>query len=171
MDPSAASGNRNQLTRIFETSSGIGVTGKLREERRYFASSNSLSEQRRTRRVPGAIVTRTAQILKLVSRAEHLKWREAWKRGRWVRLSWPPDERAAILRQDEEYRQADARWELNHGPTPGGAVILPFLRAGEEIRGRVTKQEESLTGGRVFRCAAPLSRHIANINGTVKASI
>ena len=42
MDPSAASGNGNQLRRIFETSSGIGVTGELREERRYFASGKSL---------------------------------------------------------------------------------------------------------------------------------
>ena len=53
MDPSAASGNGNQLTRMFETSSGIGVTGKLREERRYFASGKSLSEQRQTRTTLG----------------------------------------------------------------------------------------------------------------------
>ena len=44
MDPSAASGNGNQLTRIFETSSGIAVTGELREERTSFASSESLSK-------------------------------------------------------------------------------------------------------------------------------
>jgi len=31
-----------------------------------------------------------------------------------------------ILRQDEEYRQADARWELNHGPVPGGAGVVQF---------------------------------------------
>ena len=67
---------------------------------------------------------RTAQILKFVSRAEHLKWREAWKRGRWVRLSGPPAERAAILRQDEEYRLGDIRWATRHGPIPGGAVVL-----------------------------------------------
>ena len=43
MDPSAANGNGNQLTRIFEMRSGIGVTGKLREERTSFASRNVLT--------------------------------------------------------------------------------------------------------------------------------
>ena len=52
-DPSAASGNGNQLTRIFETSSGTGATGKLREERRYFPSGKSPSEQRQTRTTLG----------------------------------------------------------------------------------------------------------------------
>jgi hypothetical protein len=71
-------------------------------------------------------VIRTTQILKFVSRADHLKWREAWKRGRWVRLSWSPAERAAILRQDEEYRFADIRWAELHGPVVGGAIIALF---------------------------------------------
>jgi hypothetical protein len=48
MDPSASSGNGNQLTRRFGTLSGICVTGELKEERKYFASSKSLSEQRQT---------------------------------------------------------------------------------------------------------------------------
>lgn len=65
-------------------------------------------------------------LLPFISRSEHLAWRAQWKKGRWVKLSWTPEERDAILRQDEEYRQADARWELNHGPIPGGAVALPF---------------------------------------------
>ena len=56
------------------------------------------------------------RVLKFVSRAEHLAWRARWKNGRWVKLSWAQEERDAILRQDEEYRQADARWELNHVP-------------------------------------------------------
>ena len=71
MDPSAASGNGNQLTRIFETSSGMGVTAKLREERRYFASGKSLSDQRQRRTNLGRNRD-PAQILKFVSRAEHL---------------------------------------------------------------------------------------------------
>ena len=124
------------------------------------------------RRLSGAIVTRTAQILKFVSRAEHLKWREAWKRDdAGSGFHGLPKSELPILRQDEAYRQADARWELNHGPTPGGAVILPFLRAGEEIRGRVTKREESLDRRPSFPMCRPLSRHITNINGRVKASI
>jgi hypothetical protein len=53
-------------------------------------------------------------------------WRERWKKGRWVKLSWTPEERSAILRQDEAYRQADARWQLNHGPVRGGARVLAF---------------------------------------------
>ena len=54
--------------------------------------------------------------------------RERWKKGRWVKVSWTPEQRDAILRQDEEYRQADARWALNHGPAPGGAVVLPISK-------------------------------------------
>ena len=69
---------------------------------------------------------RTAQILKFVPRADHLKWREAWKRRRWVRLSWTPEERAAILWQDEQYRLADIRWAERHGPVAGGAIIALF---------------------------------------------
>ena len=68
----------------------------------------------------------STRILKFVSRAEHLAWREQWRKGRWVIRSPTPALRAAILRQDEEYRQADARWELNHGPVPSGARVLLF---------------------------------------------
>jgi hypothetical protein len=68
----------------------------------------------------------STHILKFVSRAEHLAWREQWRKGRWVIRSPSPALRAAILRQDEEYRQADARWALNHGPVPGGARVLLF---------------------------------------------
>jgi hypothetical protein len=63
-------------------------------------------------------------LLPFISREEHLAWRQQWKRGRWVKLSWTPEERKAILQQDEEYRQADASWERNHGPVAGGARIL-----------------------------------------------
>ena len=68
----------------------------------------------------------STRILKFVSRAEHLAWRARWRNGRWVIRSPSPALRAAILRQDEEYRQADARWELNHGQIPGGARVLEF---------------------------------------------
>ena len=67
-----------------------------------------------------------SNVLPFVSRAEHLAWRARWRNGRWVIRSPSPALRAAILRQDEEYRQADARWELNHGPVPGGATVLLF---------------------------------------------
>jgi hypothetical protein len=44
--------------------------------------------------------------------------------------------RDATLRQDELFRQADARWERNHGPIPGGAVVLLFVcGAGDIARG------------------------------------
>jgi hypothetical protein len=39
-----------------------------------------------------------------------------------------PAFRDAILRQDEIYRLADARWELKHGPIAGGAMLLPFSK-------------------------------------------
>jgi hypothetical protein len=65
-------------------------------------------------------------VLPFISRAEHLAWREQWRNGRWVKSSWTAEERRAILRQDEAYRQADARWQLNHGPVLGGARVLLF---------------------------------------------
>jgi hypothetical protein len=68
------------------------------------------------------------RILKFVPRAEHLAWRAPWKNGRWVKLSWTAEERSAILRQDELYRQADARWELHRGRIMSGASVLPFHR-------------------------------------------
>jgi hypothetical protein len=58
--------------------------------------------------------------------SEHLAWRERWRKGRWIKLSWSPEERSAILRQDEAYRQANARWEHNHGPVEGGARLWHF---------------------------------------------
>ena len=70
--------------------------------------------------------TSRSKLLLFVSRAEHLAWRARWRNGRWVIRSPSPALRAAILRQDEEHRQADARWELNHGPVPGGARVLMF---------------------------------------------
>jgi hypothetical protein len=77
-------------------------------------SSVTLHRFRKTRhrqtRTSGDKVAST-RILKFVSRAEHLAWRARWKNGRWVIRSPTPALRAAILRQDEEYRQADARWE------------------------------------------------------------
>jgi hypothetical protein len=69
-----------------------------------------------------------SNVLPFISRAEHLAWRERWKNGRWVKLSWTPEERNTILRQDEAYRQADARWQMNHGPVRRGADVVWFSR-------------------------------------------
>jgi hypothetical protein len=69
------------------------------------------------------------KVIPFISRADHLAWRRVWVRGRWVRLSWPPDQKDAILRQDKLFREADERWAQNHGPIPGGARILDFDRA------------------------------------------
>lgn len=65
-------------------------------------------------------------VLPFVSRAQHLAWRTQWTQGRFVIRSPGPELRAAILRQDEIYRQADAAWALRHGPVAGGARLLPF---------------------------------------------
>ena len=35
-------------------------------------------------------------VLPFISRAEHIAWRERWKRVRWVKLSWTPERRDAI---------------------------------------------------------------------------
>jgi hypothetical protein len=86
-----------------------------------------------------------SNVIPFISRADHLGWRESWKKGRFVRLSWPDAERQAILRQDEILRQADARWAERHGPIPGGARVIPCGREsaplggpdrGEELRQR-----------------------------------
>jgi len=66
------------------------------------------------------------RILKFVSRAEQFAWRARWKNGRWVRLTWTPEERAAILRQDELYRQADIEWDRRHPKTTAVAVVMAF---------------------------------------------
>jgi len=84
------------------------------------------------------------RILPFISRAQHLRWRERWKNGRWVIRNWTDKQRDAILRQDEEYRQADARWELNHGPRLGGAVVLPFSQElVRTVERKLTKQDKS----------------------------
>ena len=62
--------------------------------------------------------TSRSQLLRFVSRAEHLAWRQQWKNGRWVKLSWTPEQREVILRQDEAYRRADARWVTRHDVRP-----------------------------------------------------
>jgi hypothetical protein len=67
-------------------------------------------------------------VLPFISRVKHLQWREQWRKGRWMIRSPTPAFRDAILRQDALYRQADARWELNHGPIPGGARVVAFPR-------------------------------------------
>jgi hypothetical protein len=67
-------------------------------------------------------------VLPFVCRADHLAWRKVWQQGRFVRLSWPPDERAALLRQDELFRRADTEWAERHGPVEGGGEIVRFPR-------------------------------------------
>ena len=80
--PSDSDGNESLPKRKFVTRSGTVDTGELTEERTYFAS-RQVAERAETerQRVSGAIVTRTAQILKFVSRADHLKWREHGSAG------------------------------------------------------------------------------------------
>ena len=79
------------------------------------------------RNEPPAANDRT-NVLRFVSRAEQLAWRQRWTHGRWVRLSWPPHEREAILRQDAIFRDQDALWAVRHGPVEGGARVLTFVR-------------------------------------------
>lgn len=65
-------------------------------------------------------------VVPFISRSEHLAWREQWKQGRWVRLSWSDEERAAILRQDEIFREADRKWEERHPKPTAPARVLFF---------------------------------------------
>lgn len=67
-----------------------------------------------------------SNVIPFVSRTMRLRWREQWRRGRFVRLSWPSEERAAILRQDEIFRQADAEWERRHPKPVGPGTVLRF---------------------------------------------
>ena len=67
-----------------------------------------------------------SHIIPFVSRAMHLEWRERWKRGRFVRLSLSPEERAAILRQDDLFREADLEWERRHPKPVRPAIVLRF---------------------------------------------
>jgi hypothetical protein len=71
-----------------------------------------------------------AQVLWFVSHADHLAWRERWKKGRWVILSPTSAFRAQILRQDELFRQADARWAQNHGDPFQTAASSSSSRSG-----------------------------------------
>ena len=61
-----------------------------------------------------------SNVLPFISRAEHLRWRRVWQRGRFVRLSWSPEERAALMRQDAIFREEDSAWAERHGPRAGG---------------------------------------------------
>ena len=67
-----------------------------------------------------------SNILPFVSRAEHLRWRRVWQQGRFVRLSWSPEERAALLRQDAIFREQDALWAARPGLVEGGGRVLAF---------------------------------------------
>jgi hypothetical protein len=67
-----------------------------------------------------------SNVVLFISRSDHLFWRRRWAQGRFVRLSWTPEERAAILRQDELYRQADIEWERRHPKTTAAAAVMAF---------------------------------------------
>lgn len=69
---------------------------------------------------------RPPKTVPFISRAEHLFFRSEWHRGRWARLNWSVEERAAILRQDRLFRAADDAWALRHGRVTGRATLLPF---------------------------------------------
>jgi hypothetical protein len=91
----------------------------------------------------------STRILKFVSRAEHLACRERWKNGRWGKLSWTPEERSAILRQDEVHRQADERWQLNHGPVPrelSCSVLARLVRITVKCEQRISARRLAVGG-------------------------
>jgi hypothetical protein len=73
------------------------------------------------------------KVVPFVSRAMHLAWRERWKQGRFVRLAWTTDERAALVRQDEIFRDADLEWERRHPPAQEPAVVLQFPQLDDEF--------------------------------------
>jgi hypothetical protein len=108
---------------------GTAATVRFPVARRFFRGATNTKTVRGPQQPQGKSPGNTVpggRILKFVSRAEHLAWRARWKNGRWIKLSWTPEERSAILRQDETYRQTDARWQVNHGPIPGGARVWAF---------------------------------------------
>lgn len=67
-----------------------------------------------------------SNVIPFIPRAMHLEWRERWKRGRFVRLAWSAEERGAILRQDELFRETDVEWERRHPKPVKPAVVLRF---------------------------------------------
>jgi hypothetical protein len=110
-------------------SGGISAGSCVEPPRRFFRGATNTKTVRGPQQPQGKSPGNTVpggRILNFVSRAEHLALRARWKNGRWVKLSWTPEERSAILRQDETYRQTDARWQVNHGPIPGGARVWAF---------------------------------------------
>jgi hypothetical protein len=108
---------------------GITATVPFLAAQRSFPGATNKKRVRRPlhlRRDSVCDIVPNGRILKFVSRAEHLTWRARWKNGRWVRLTWTPEERAAILRQDELYRQADIEWDRRHPKTTAAAAVMPF---------------------------------------------
>ncbi len=74
----------------------------------------------------------SSNVVPFISRSQHLAWRERWRVGRFVKLNWTPEERAAILRQDALFGEADCEWQQRH-PTPvGRAVVVLFPRGGRD---------------------------------------
>ena len=105
----------NPLSNLCRMLSGTVAMGLFPMAQRFFGGDSNVTMQRfrktrhRQTRTSGDKVAST-RILKFVSRAEHPAWRVRWRNGRWVICSPTAAFRDSILRQDEEYRQADARW-------------------------------------------------------------
>ena len=71
----------------------------------------------------------STNVIPFVSRAEQLAFRRRWQQGRFVKLSWPPDQRAALIRQDAIFREADVKWAERHGRAGGSADVLEFVQS------------------------------------------
>ena len=86
-----------------------------------------------------------SNVLPFISRAQQLAWRHQWRLGRFVRLACPAEDREVISRQLEAFRQADAKWEMMHGPVPGGARILRWRHEHED------SAQDSASAARIIR--------------------
>ena len=117
--------------------SGISDTGESTEERRYFASGKSLSEQRQTRTNLGRnrdAHCAGAEVCVAGRPPQMARSLEAGPMGQAVMGT--PAERDAILRQDEAYRLADIRWAERHGAVEGGGIVLTFPQQGSSPQRR-----------------------------------
>lgn len=106
---------------------------------------------------PSAITAQAAdsQVLKFVSRAEHLQLRGGRNFSRYMLLtkglvdSGGP-ERRQWQKESAEDAVRDAEWNLRHGPLPGGARILQWQQVGEQGARLDRRREYSVTPWRAF---------------------
>jgi hypothetical protein len=89
-------------------------------------------------------------VLPFVSRSEHLAWRARWKNGRRVKLSWTPEERSAIHRQDEGLSAGRCEMGAESRAVPEGGSILKWrhepdagMQGEQRPRGSATTDEVS----------------------------